>query len=262
MNLEQARVTLRPRGVAELFDLSLRFCTSLAGRLYLQLAAVVLLPCLLVCWAAHATWFAGAWAATWGLAVGLSALARSAFTVAASRLLFEERPRLAGVLAQTLRRLPALLVGLMMYTALLAASALAIVGPVFVAVLYTFLDEAILLEQQGPLRALGRARAVLRRRSGEGATLRLGQSLATAIFILCADQLGHGLVGFVLQLGEPFGELADGGSAYALIGLFLAVPYVATVQFLTYIDGRTRQDGWDIQLRFLGIAAANHEAPP
>ena len=32
---------------------------------------------------------------------------------------------------------------------------------------------------------------------------------------------------------------------------------VATARFLAYIDGRTRQDGWDIQLRFMAIAAAN-----
>ena len=60
------------------------------------------------------------------------------------------------------------------------------------------------------------------------------------------------------QLGKPFGDLwDDGGSAYAIVGFFAALPLVATARFLAYIDGRTRQDGWDIQLRFMAIAAAN-----
>ena len=42
----------------------------------------------------------------------------------------------------------------------------------------------------------------------------------------------------------------------AVIGFFAALPLVATARFLSYIDGRTRQDGWDIQLRFMSIAAA------
>ena len=36
----------------------------------------------------------------------------------------------------------------------------------------------------------------------------------------------------------------------------------ATARFLAYIDGRTRQDGWDIQLRFMAIAAASEETTP
>ena len=36
-------------------------------------------------------------------------------------------------------------------------------------------------------------------------------------------------------------------------------PWVATARFLQYVDGRTRADGWDIQLRFMAIAAADGE---
>jgi hypothetical protein len=44
-----------------------------------------------------------------------------------------------------------------------------------------------------------------------------------------------------------------------VIGCFAALPLVATARFLSYIDGRTRQDGWDIQLRFMSLAAG-HDA--
>jgi hypothetical protein len=69
-----------------------------------------------------------------------------------------------------------------------------------------------------------------------------------------------GVVSYLLQAGEPFGSLLqDGGSPYALAGLFLATPLVASARFLSYIDGRTRRDAWDVQVRFLGIKAEAQE---
>ena len=60
-----------------------------------------------------------------------------------------------------------------------------------------------------------------------------------------------------LQLGAPFGELTtDGGTVYAVTGFFLTIPIVAAARFLTYVDLRTRREGWDIQLKFMAIAAA------
>jgi hypothetical protein len=68
--------------------------------------------------------------------------------------------------------------------------------------------------------------------------------------------LNGGLFDFVLQIGKPFGALLDeGGSAPALLGLFLAVPYWATARFLFYVDLRTRRDGWDVQVRFMSLAS-------
>src|SRR5262249_4133402 len=58
-----------------------------------------------------------------------------------------------------------------------------------------------------------------------------------------------------LQLGVPAGELwTDGGSGFAVLGALLAVPVVAAVRFLGYVDLRTRKEGWDIQLRFVALA--------
>ena len=44
---------------------------------------------------------------------------------------------------------------------------------------------------------------------------------------------------------------------WGVAGAFLAVPLLATVRFLMYIDGRTRRDGWDIQLAFLSVVMAD-----
>ena len=67
----------------------------------------------------------------------------------------------------------------------------------------------------------------------------------------------RGLVDSVLQLGRPFGSLfSDGGSVYALVGFFYGIQYAAIARFLKYVDLRTRKEGWDIQIRFLSLVAA------
>jgi len=47
--------------------------------------------------------------------------------------------------------------------------------------------------------------------------------------------------------------LSDGGSYPALAGFLLSVPWAATSRFLSYIDGRTRQDAWDVQVRIMAL---------
>lgn len=257
MNLEGARVVLRPRTQSEIFDLAFRFCAALALPLYLRLAALVLLPCLLVCGHVHMR-SDGEWPTTWTLALGLGAFAQSVFTVAASRLLFEPRPRLLGVLLTALRRLPALFGALLLHALLLVAGTFVLIGSFFVWVWHTYLYEAVLLEQKGPVGALRRASALIKHKFGAALVTCMGGATVVALGVVSAELLLGSVVNWVLQLGKPFGTLwHDGGSPYALIGYFAALPLVATARFLSYIDGRTRQDGWDIQLRFMSIAAAD-----
>lgn len=258
MNLEGARVVLRTRTPSEIFDLAVRFCASIGLSLYIKLGALVLLPCMIATGLFH---FYGAdreWELTWMFAAALAAFAQSVFTVAASRLLFEAKPGVGGVLLHSLRRLPALVGALLVHGVLLFVGMFVIVGSFFVWIHHTFLYEAVLLEQQGPVDAIRRASALMKRKFGTGLVVCAGSAIIVLLFIVCAEALGQGLVSFVLQLGKPFGELSeDNGSPYAVIGCFAALPLVATARFLSYIDGRTRQDGWDIQLRFMSLAAGH-----
>lgn len=257
MNLEGARVTLRPRTQSEIFDLAFRFCAALALPLYLRLGALVLLPCLLACGLVHAL-SDGAWPLVWTCAVLLAALVQGVFTIAASRLLFEARPRAPGIILHALRRAPALLGALLLHGLLLGVGSFVVIGALFVWVWHTFLYEAVLLEQQGPVAALRRASALVKHKFGAALVTCTGGAVVVVLGVVSAELLLGSLVEWVLQLGRPFGTLwRDGGSPYALIGLFAALPLVATARFLGYIDGRTRQDGWDIQLRFMSIAAAD-----
>jgi hypothetical protein len=130
----------------------------------------------------------------------------------------------------------------------------------FVAVHLLFVREVGLLEGATVFGSIGRAYRFVQRQVGSCLGLLLALLAAPVAFAMAADRLGDAIVSGVLQLGSPFGELfRDGGSAYALFGFFLAVPVVAAARFLKYIDVRTRKEGWDIQLRFTSIAAAEHD---
>jgi hypothetical protein len=78
-------------------------------------------------------------------------------------------------------------------------------------------------------------------------------------FVVLAETLGQALFEYGLALNAETQNLwTDGGSAFALLGLFLFIPYGAAHRFLCYINERTRQDGWDVQVAFLGLKNASH----
>lgn len=256
MNLGASAIVLRPRTLAETLDLACRLSCSIALGLYLRLAAVVLLPCLAVCLALRYA-LGCSWVLVWAVAVSLGAIIQGVFTVAVGRLLFSEELTTGRVLGLFGRRLGSYLVMLFLSRAMLALAA----TPLFLAVPLVWprvlvVHEASLLEGAGPVDAINRANRFIANR----AAIALGTIVAflavQAGISITAELLGQGLVSEMLQLGTPFGELfEDGGSAFALAGFFLSVPYIATARFLYYVDSRTRSDGWDVQVRFMTIAA-------
>jgi hypothetical protein len=138
--------------------------------------------------------------------------------------------------------------------AIIALFTIFILSP-FVLIRLLLLDEACLLEGLSGNRAYERSyRLVENRGSGSGLLVVILLGVIRLGSVILAEFLCDGIVKDLFQLGRPFGWLfRDGGSPAALAGFFLAVPIVATVRFLYYIDARTRADGWDIQLRFHGI---------
>jgi len=257
VNLGASAIVLRPRTLAEELDLACRLSMSLAFGLYARLSALILLPIWAGCVALRyaAGW---SWPAVWAVAVASSAVVQGVFTVAVGRLLFSEALGAGQVLRLFGRRLGSYLVMLFLSRALLATSCLPFfMGLPFVWPRLVFVHEASLLEAAGPAEAIARSSRFIGGRAMSVLGVLVALLLTQAGFIITAELLCQGLVAEVLQLGKPFGALfADGGSPYALAGLLLSVPYVSTARFLDYIDARTRADGWDIQLRFMAIAAA------
>lgn len=261
MNLADVRVVLRPRALGEILDLAALWCFAVDRGLYARLAAIVLLPSLGLC--AAARWLGEwSWSEVWILAIVLGTVTQGVFTIATSRALFAAEVPVREVLRGFAARLPAYLVALVITRGLLALSALTVVLLPVAWARVAFIHEACLLEGASPIAATERAWALGRARGLEISVLVGGLGLAIGASIVAAELLGHGVVEFVLQLGRPFGDLVhEDGSLYALLGLQAAIPYVAVARFLGYVDERTRGDGWDIQLRFMALAAERRRGP-
>jgi hypothetical protein len=257
MNLKSARVVLRIRRATDILDLAAPFCLG-GWRVLLPLTALFGLPAFALCLGAREL-LAWSWPSVWLLAVALGGVCHAPFTVTCGELLFHHPRdvRLRSILAQLIRRLPAYLATYVISRLIQIVAGLTIMLLPFSTSLLLVVHEAALLEGAGPFSAIGRSRQAVR---GQGLSA-LGIAVALAVLpiagVLAAEVTGNALVATVLQLGEPFGTLWErGGTPYALAGFFLTIPLSAAARFLKYIDLRTRKEGWDIQLRFMAMAAA------
>lgn len=246
MDLKAARIVLRPRKVSEIFDLALRFCFEADRRLYLRLVLALVLPAWALCVGLRLGLGLGVgW--TWFLAYGLSLLLHGPFTIAAGRLMFERELTVRDVFRHLRERAGPFLGATALRLLLLGVAPRRLL----------YVNEAALLERARGGEALGRSNRFVRGYGSHAVSIVLAQAVVLTAMILSFETLGQSITSFVLQLGEPFGTLWDTYvSPFALLGCFLAVPYMATARFLAYIDQRTRQDGWDIQVKFMAVQAA------
>jgi len=249
VNLLAARVVLRQRSLSDSLDLALPFC--LANKRPLGILALVMLVPIAALLAFLRIGKHWGWVGLWSVCAGASLLVDGAFTVALGELLFKPpaEARVRSFLARFLRRSPALLFATIL-RGVAVVSTLTILAPGTI-----FIPEAMLLEGAPFGRAWARSRALARNRGGVCFGIWLTTLILPALGAIAIDLLGTTVAGFVLQLGRPAGDLwSDGGSGFAVIGALLAVPLVAAVRFLGYVDLRTRKEGWDIQLRFVALA--------
>jgi hypothetical protein len=257
VNLGEARIAFRPRTLAETFDLALRWVPGVGGRLYLVVGLWFLLPAAIGCYLLQAL-ADFSWTSVWLLAIALGMLLQGLYTVAASRLMFERDVTARSVASQFVRKLPSYLGALIVTRVITGLGVLTFFGIPWAWAYGAFVHEAVLLEGHDAMAAVRRAGAFTSRQYGNTILMGFGQLLALFAFVASADQVGSALLDFVLQVGRPFGALFDdGGSLGALLGFFAAIPFLTAVRFLMYIDGRTRRDGWDIQLAFLSVVMAD-----
>jgi hypothetical protein len=262
VNLLAARVVLRPRSLSDVLDLTVPFCLS-NWRLLARLSLTSLLPAFAVCVYLHffERW---TWVQTWLVAVIAGDLLEGLFTVAFGDLMFQPSAavRPGAVWGRFARRLGFILGASLVTRLLLALTVLFVPAMPFVAVHLMFVREVGLLEGAPVFAAVSRAYRFVQRQVGSCLGVLLAVVLVPALMAAGAELLGDALVDTILQLGNPVGQLfKEGGSAYALLGFFLSVPVVSAARFLKYIDVRTRKEGWDIQLRFTAIAAAEQQQP-
>jgi hypothetical protein len=253
VNLERANVVIRPRGALELVDLSFRFLLDINRTAYLRLSTFVLGPCFALCLFArfYLDWSA---ARVWLLALALCWLCQGPFTVLAGQLMFESDPSLSDTSRGALKRLGAYAVTLLWTRFLMLFGSLVIVGAFYFAARAVFVPECLYLEHLGPRAALRRGAQIARTHFDTVSKLVLTTLTATLFFVLVSETAIRGLLEALLVLNVDLGTLErDGISVWSLLGLFASVPWVSALRFLTYIDTRTRRDGWDIQVRFLAL---------
>lgn len=252
MNFLSSRVVLRERNLPEVFDLAFRFTVARGGKAYLRLWLLACLPCFLMCleWRRNDV----EWGWVWAFACLGFVVAQIPFTLAASRLLLDDELALGPIVRAWLLKLPKQLIfHVIGALAFLAIGWLLVPAP-FLAARLLFLPEITLLEGSGLAKGYERATRITR--------LRLSQTLEACVlllvvgaaFVFGAEATGRAIQVELLSFPAPSDELLEGGSWFALLGFFAAVPFLATARFLVYIDGRTRREAWDVQLRFTELA--------
>lgn len=259
MNLSSAAIVLRERTSLELVDLSLRFVRALRPLAYLSLTAIVLLPLLAGSIVLRYVLEWG-WGWVWLAAFVSAVLAQPPFTVLAGRLLFADDVGVGVVLGHCLRRTFAYATLMALRSVVLVLSSVTFVGPLIVWAQTAYLHEILFLEG-APLRpALGRTRRFVAGRSGSSVEMLLLCLCVVVTSVVVAEVIGLTLVEYVLDISLPVESFTEnGGSVFAVAGLLASVPFTSALRFLFYVNERTLRDGWDVQVRFLGIRDGAHE---
>jgi hypothetical protein len=252
MDLMRARVALRERTLLDVLDLAVRFCSAHAGA-YAKVSLAVLAPGWVLSWAVAR---AGGWWLGWDVALVVSAFADGPFVALASRLVFEDDVRIVEVLGAGLRAVPKLFVARIAQIVALVVSLLVLGLPWFyLGPTLLFSVEVIVLERTELATTPVRAHRI--------AGARFGTALSAMVLLLTlriaaamvADVAGREILGGMLEIAPPPSAFRVGGSWLALLGWWVVIPLAATARFFTYLDIRTRTEGWDIQTRFAAIAA-------
>ena len=252
LDVLRARVAFRDRAFLDVMDLALRF-VAVHARLYAKVAAMVLAPCAALTIAA--AWALG-WIGAWIVAVLLSFVAQVPFTVLASRLVFQENVGARAVVRAAAREVPRIVVMRIGWALLGGMATLAFLAPgAWAASLFLFVDEVMILERSRVGPAFGRAQRIASGAMGDALVALAMVCIVPLAAILLADVGGRAFIGEILQFRAPAPAWTEGGSVLAVLGWFGVVPYVTTARFFTYLNVRTRAEGWDIQTRFAAIAS-------
>ncbi len=243
------KLVLRERTVIEVLDLAVRFVSAHA-RIYARTALFVLVP-LAVLTELTAAFFGEGKA--WLLALTCGLLAQMPFTLLASRVVFEDRVLVGRLLSDSVSA-SGRIIGARLIQGALAffAGLVGVLPALWPASALFFVPEVVLLEKSGPTAAASRANEIGSRQRGEVVLSVVLVTLLQVGVIVLAELAGRLFLVDVLQVN---GAIEWSGHPFGRIGFWIFVPYLATARFLLYLDARTREEGWDVQMRFAALAA-------
>jgi hypothetical protein len=257
LNLKDARVALRERGIWDVFDVALRFYVENA-RAYAWPTIACVVPCAvlssLVGWAAGPEW-------GWVVAVGLSFFAATPVTIATSRLVFEEKPHTSEILTRAIGKNLALIpLRILQVMAVTVGTFFFFLPGVWLAVLFFAAPEIAIAEDSGPVATAARAQRMVGAAFAELATMGAVVLLGRVAWLFVADMAGIEILEDLLQISPPAHLWESGGGPLTYTAFFLILPLEAVARFFFYLNVRTKTEGWDIQARFLAIAQRSEEA--
>lgn len=248
MNIDRTTIVVRERRIPELYDLALLVLRRHFWALWL-LALIGCGPFLLFNWwllsgSASDDWW------TWYPCLLLVAIegpfATAPIAAYLGTALFDEQPRVGAALRQALARWwPLLLFGL--YRGLLA------VFPLLLILYPPHGTEVSVLERQSVGATWRRAGALRTVWSSEWVTHLLIAGPLLALGVLCVIDATQTIVSLLMHadlLGDDDSTSAfiPGASFAPHLATWLVLTYLAVVRFLSYIDLRTRREGWEIDL--------------
>ncbi len=248
MNPFDCRIVLRPRTPAESVDLALRMMQTHAG-LLLRLALWVLGPFVLAALASPLLPLGPT--VVLSVVVVLSPVLQAPFTALGARLLFDDAVALP-VLKTDARAMASTVVARWTVWGLIGLASAVTCGLALVPAWLAsgFAGEVVLLERQPLGMALRRATSLVSREGGAAVGAALALGTLTLWGAMAGELLGQLVVGFVLQLGTPWGAVWEGTmTPFLSLGLLGAQPLIAWARLLLYLDVRTRTEGWDLQVR-------------
>ncbi len=251
MNVLSAKIALRDRSLLDVLDLALRFVVAHA-RAFATMSALVSIPCFLLSWGAARAW---GWYAGWACALALALFAEAPFIALASRLVFDDAAPTGAALGAAARALPRLFaLRLLQAASVVSGSFFFVVPGVWLAGLFFFGAEVVVLEQSGAAAAVGRLQRLGTGYFGDVLMAMLATWVLYALGVLLGDATGHAILEQLLQIHVRAHEDEVGGPI-ALFAFWLSVPTLTVARFFVYLNLRTRREGWDIQTRFAAIAA-------
>lgn len=249
MNPLACRIVLRPRSAFEVLDLATVVVRRDLGPLA-RLAALVLSPIGVLTLGA---WWIEPWAAV-GVAWAGGWLVQPAFTAWIARRLFADEVPLAAIEDDLGPILGAIGARLVAVAVLLTCLPVTLGLAIFLAPWFPlWVGEVAQLERVGRRRLVTRSMELFRESvAAMPAGMILG--LLPVVGAVTGEIVGQVVAGMLLDVGTPWGLLLEGrATPFVVVGVLAVQPLLAAYRVLSYVDARTRSEGWDVQVAIRGL---------
>jgi len=159
----------------------------------------------------------------------------------------DRAPSIAASLGVAVRRLPMLIVmEIVRYVGLALAFIALIIPGVWLYGAWAVATPSLLVEDLGPLKALGRSRRLVRRRWWPVAAVLLVSNILAAVVDSALQALFGAVDGFSSHPAVVLGVLAV--VLGATVSSILVQPFTAAVTTVLYYDLRVRHEGYDLEV--------------